>query len=1011
MRMNDKRGVALIPFALLVIMVVVVAGAVLFRVNNSFKRRAEAVMSAEKAVYLAEEGLACAYTELRRAHLDWFTHTISADGTLTKKAVSPRSGMRGRRFNQDGDYLPIIPACNQGDCEVKVRVYKGPKGNIWGVAKATYKGVTRVVRASLMAGNLLEFFHFYTTDHTFGRGYEADGRGFGKIYVNGNIKFEGRATFRNIALLSTNSTGHIYLKTWNKKPPYYYDTHGDLNHYDHIDGWAFLPMRNNEFFPGIRFNRDRYYGIKAYVPREGERSYSYDDIRVVDPVRYFEERPKNASEGPKFIFNKDVMAGTLNVPDAWDGKDIYMPRFVEYDNGKPVNYKFDIYSGEDKDKVDEKPVRFVRLYKKITDPDGNERWIITPDVASADYAQVFDGKDTTEETTEITIKYKEGDEWKERSIPLKEDGVTITAYEVEYRTICDETGRNCYREIARVIPHSKTYDADNELEWWRAKYPKAFNEDGTFKEETFEQKNIKDYIENGFTRKDAKYTEFGYPEYDGFNALNTGYYEHAERFKDWLKGEYNSSNAPENVKHKGFDLSDIIKEGSTGAVTLDPINIQSTLESQAEEGGIWIGYTTSRRSRGRNRRQEHLVVKVNGRVVYEEGVDEEFPDWLKEEKQVILGNALKYNGWGRNTRYGYEKKTADLLTIDLQKIPKAVLDSTNGVIWVNYRKSNERNDFNKALRLVHGERINREGGITVVTPQSVMIQGDFNYQHGAEVQHTEPCAIVTDSDVYILSKDFQAPDSPPAFADVVQPYRNVYDYLKDKLGKDYWPNPDVDCVEGTTFIGSDACVAKMREKVQKIEDVLLEFYTEELPEDVHKYGAPPTDKLKTLAESLNINVKEKGQILAYLRKWFYEGHHPRHPEEGLAPAMVMVEDDPDNRDVRINAAIVSGEHRGDDIHYIENWAWGNEEYANPASLRIEGMFPHVMNKDDKSVPTDRWSKFYSTYGFGGSIKPGPNPRYVAHDYSEEAPPGDFSYVGLAAYYIENDPEMFNRHPL
>ncbi len=1040
MKWKSREGFGLIAFAVVVTFVVFVGAGAFYATNVAQRKQTVAVEDARKAIYLAERGLAYAYTELREHHLNWFTHKIAGNKNLHPVGLAQRPDIKvdGADWATNGDYLPF------GDDSVRVRVYKDADDNIWAVAKATYNGVTRVIRASMVAGSLLEFFQFYTRWHSFPGYYKVDGKGFGKIYVNGSMRFDGRATFKNILLLSTNSTGHMYVRTDNKEAPYKWDVGSDSN-VSHIDGWALLPMRNDEFYDGIKFNRDRYYGMKFEAPEEGEAYQSlYESRWAYDPVRYFEQRPKRCDAAPKFIFQQDVMGSAIDL-HGQEEVTIYMPTKIYDESGNPVNYKFDIYKGKDADAIGEKPVKFLRFYKKIVEEDGSERWVITSDIDEADYAQVFDMQDTVAAgMNEVTVEYKEDGVWKKRTIPVKEDGITITSYEVKYEKVCDENGENCYNQISEVIPHQKTYDVEEEKAWWMAKYPSVFSTDENGNIVVTNPK-IEDYIKNGFTRNDAEYHNFGYPEYDGFNALNTGYHEHALRFKDWLEGKYNSPKAQPEEVHD-IDLTNIIKEGSTGAITLDPVDIGDTLSVQAKTGGIWIGYEKDEEG------NEHLAIYINGEKK-EEYDETNLPPWAKIE-EFITGNSFWYYGWDENTKYKYAVKKANVLTLDVKKMAEAgVLNETNGVIWVDYRLSSDANlaspsdnsnRYNKAIKIVNAEKIPRDGGITIASPQSVMIQGDFNYQQNSENQDFQPCAIVTDGDIYVLSKDFVPPDYVPAFSNVVEPYRNALTYLKKKLGSDYWPNPDSDCVN----LDEDACVAKLKEKLQKIEDALIDFYENQLPDDIRKYGAPARSQLEMLAESIDLNDRDPNQIRALLKSWFKIAHSPLDTavvpvfdedgnaigtervavgylenwgpgpiwtalNERLAPGMVMVKDDPDNRQVYINAAILSGEHRGDEIKYIENWWWfdPNSEYSNPAVLKIEGMFPHIMNKYNKKVPEDHWSPAYSSYNFSGSINPGDTPEYIAHDFSGNPPPGDFSYVGLSVYYIERDPAMFDKHPI
>ncbi len=1036
---RDRSGVLLIPFVLVLLVIGVVAGAVLFKMNVSEKRFMSSVEDVQKAIYLAEEGLALAYAELREQGVDWFNYQIGPDGeTLVPRILAqiPNPRIKGAQLDPTTrDYLPL------GDDRVRVRVYKDEDDNIWAVSRAEVNGVVRIVRASMVYGSLLEFFHFYNRGHVFGGDVRFDGKGMGKIYVNGNIKFNGRVYFIDVPMLSTNSAGRIYVQTDNKRPPYVGDHHifdardnSVKQNDEELDGLAYFPMINDEFYTGYS-SWKYYYSHGSGDEHEASIGAWWEEWW---PSRLLGLGAKRAWGWAEFQFHKDVMGDKIDLGDK-DFARVRTPTRVYDQSGSPVNYKFDIYKGKDHDEVGgeegEKAVRYVRLFRVArdengnvkTDENGNILWEFVSNPANADVAEVFDAKQTAiglvipdvdgkgvtvVSDNKISMKYiDENGNVQSREIPVYEGAKRVIYNQPVYTK--DENGN---KVLDHYIPHEVVYDVHKEKQLWARMFGKDHYNDIPEK--------MRQYIENGYTRDDAEFPEFGYPEYDGFNALNTGFGPHAQRFKDWIEGNY-APNLPkkddesdEDYKlrtgtNDSLDLTGIVKEGSTGAVTLEPIELKETIPYEAKERGVWIGY-----EKGADGNQ-HLRVYVGGSMIYEEGTSdpENWPTWLQVDN-FITGNTTK--GEKRVTAY----------TIDIQKLNESIPnidEDINGVIWINVKPPGGDKSYDRAVRIVHGETIPRDGGLTIATPQSVMIQGDLNYQHGADEQDYQPVAIITDSDVYVLSKDFTPPEYVPAYGGPVGPSNGWYNYLRDEVkkrvglskGENFWPDPNKD---------SDA---RYNAKLEAIRQAVKDFYNSKISDRDRKYGAPYMPDLEDYLDHQFDPSKENwDDIASKIDSIFKQSRNPltAHKVEvdtdgdgepdttewvtdhGLVPAMVAVKDDADNREVRINAAIVSSEPRGDSIKFIENWSWfGGDEYTYPASVRIEGMFPHVVSKDWIDGG-NRWSYDYNKANFTGSINANIPPTYVAHDYSNDPPPGDLSYVGLSAYFVERDPSMFGKHP-
>ncbi len=999
---KTKKGSVLLALAFVVMLIVGIVTTVLFNLNMVNKATLESTRDATIALYMAERGLIYAYTELQEHNLNWTTHTMdSQTGLLRPNTVHPTITVSGASFSQDGDYLPF------GTEDVRVRVYKDQNGTIWQVARAEYNGAVKVIRASMISGNLLEFLFFYNQKHTF-NGIYVDGKGIGKIYVNGDIKFYhwSETEFKDIAMLSTNADGAFRTEYQSKLPPYAWDMGKKIKYgylkemkyiysnkskvdawYDKnegaIDGWALLPMSKSELGGGD-FDRDYYYG------RDGTR-FAYD------PIRYLRAIPAySITSNVKFTFTGATQdAGYIDLNGASEAN-IDLPLRLFDSSGQPLDYDVDQYMqwspwefyyrdkyGEnltrDADEIDEKPVKFVRLYKDL----GNGKYKIVGDPRNADYAQVFDMKDTAAEgTTQIEMKYwdKAAGEWKTKTIPVKED------VNVEYKG---------------QLYH---YDTSSEEFWWKDKIENTDLSTYKFTKEQaidFNDTKIQDYIKNGFIRNDGNP---GNPEEGRFNALDTRYQFQALRFKDWLEGKYTAP-AGETGTNTTVDLSSIIKTGVNGAIDRVPISLNEALLPEARENGVWIGYE------GDDSSGYHLVVYINGEKKYDESSEEGLPDWLYQ-KHMIFSNELHYGDIvdGHPTSYRAQINQGDVLSIDVQAFTQDEdVKNSSGLVWIDYRnpQTDTRHNYKKAVRLVNGGDIDLENGLTVVSVQSVMIQDDFNTNPLDGEETPPPCAIVTDGYLYFLSKGFN-PDEHnfvPSFFEPILPYGDVTEYLREVLGDGYWPAVDD---------------PQREQKLQAIKDTLLDFYSN-LPADMKAYGAPPIDKISEITKGLDLEGNPE-QLNNRIVQYFKDAHDPRCTgSDCMLSGPLPAQYDPDDT-VEINAAIVRNENVPDYAYGLETWRWRNGDDwvgGGEPSIVVRGSFPRVMDTENNDI---RWSDVYSNYNFYLSLSTsdwrGVEGQFIPQrDVTwepfkfDKTPPGNLNYIGTTAYFIEKDPSMFDKHPI
>ncbi len=971
-RWKDKNGGMITLLSLIFMVLAVVWIGAMFSVSSARRKYSEGLGKAEQATFLAEKGIALAYTELKYHGFEWFTHTKDANGTLKEnpkiKSTDSLSYLyvKGAEWDKNGDYLPT------GDTHLRVRTYQDEANNIWIVARAEVDGVVRVARMRLESGSLYDYFMFVPGNLYLQNNYYFDGQGIGRIYVDGDIICEGKnIVFKDVPELSTGYSGTIRVRTWSKASPYQFDSQSSFAGSSDLDGYALLFTKKGEF----GYKKPCYPADLASEMKWSNYRASYIFSRYEDPSHW------DFYDTPKFIFTKEKMKDKVKGWDNYDPEEtevIAKVPFALYDDaGEPVKRDFDLYRGKDAKDVGEGgelPVKFVRFYYK--DKDG--KWKITSDPSKhrGVVAQVFDGKDTAKEMDHIDYKIN-GTIY---HIPVKESGIT---YEYDGKTI--------------------SFDVEYEKEWW-----------GDYLNDS------RQYVQNGYSRKDGDPSwqdpnnkNYKYPEHTWINVLDTGYSSHLERFKDWIEGNYNYDEEDENEAHK-LDLTGVIKIGGLGAKTQDPPEISTAFNTVAKSEGVWVGYEGN-----------VFTVYVNGNKVYYEGGPSPFPEWLEVEEF--------YTGNDKHHKNGIKAK---VLTVDIKKMAEELgdeLNKTNGVIWINYRNPEEDtdHDYNKAVRVMNGEVLPR--ALTIVTPQSVMIQGDFNCKDKSgspDDSEWKPASIITDGDIYVLSEHFNAPADVPAYkiprfpGDESYPYftsgsdyikrssREWWSYLLNKLGEDFWPKK-----------GEDETIK--RKKLEKIKKAIEEFYDNL---DDKKYGAPDMKKFKIE----DIDVKDVDSLSKAIIAAFYRTHDPKGSSPGYAKGMPLVKDSADDKHIYIYASIIrspSGNKRtGPRVYYLENWSWMNgydgswEKPPSDAEVVLKGMFPRVKSSEEEIAKNNRWSDDYSEYLFvsGGNLKkgqfeaikanPGPVPEYYAQDYNNNYPPGSLLVASVKAYYISSNPSDFDRHP-
>ena len=931
-----KQGSMLILLSIFFSMIVGGIVYLLYRSNISQQIVERTIKREQRLLYLADIGIAYALAEENNHGFLWFTHKILPDKTLQKNPSVPPPSLQNVYINANGEYVVI----DDPDKQVVVKTYQDSSGTTWILSKATIDGQIKIIRLAIGTRSLYDYFAYYCGDHFFGGGTTFDGRGFGKIYVNGRATFES-PVFKNIAELSTNSTGTFAVYSANKDAPYtvdmgYYDGRSGLDPDHAVDGYAFL----RTFYGGEL-------GFPSYTyPSDlaSERGFGPKEVWGI-----FKPVDRCFSGSPKFIFDPNVMNNDLaNKIGLTSYTELKMPRQLYTSSGDPANWDYDLYHWDDKGTglaTNETSVKFVRLY--YVDEDGHAHIIGNPDKAPPGktvYAQVYDKKDTSKETSTIHFLG--------RDIPVREDGVTYVWKD-----------KNGNEHSVKFDPAYEKYFWDHGQGW----YPSPSNDD---------------YIKNGYYRNS---------ETVPVNYLNTSHPEQQSAFRDWLTGNYHR-NPDDQENNTTLDLSYIIHEHSTGAKDIHQPEISTSFSNMAMFGGIWIGYEGDKLK---------VCTGVTGSGtpnchIYDNPDD--WPDWISPAEFYAgaggKGINIKNPDWNNTKAKTYYLRVID---IDLQKaIP--VLQQTNGIIWLNPTNDDQKYGYD-GIRIINGETIPRNGGITVVSPRNILVKGPLNKHDPQTDPAWQPTALITDSYVVMLSSNFPDPRRAPAYTYFPHPggtnNEKWYEYLmyrfeedpNDGFSKDdFWPMEGDDPLTLKKKI--NAITKKIKEYIDNRQD------TEFCDIDINEFE-------RIFSE----NPYNPSQIVKAINLAFTKLHHPDYgTDEDKAMPLNH------SGDYFLGASIVSSQHwcKSGSIQFLENRGWW-----------YTGQYPDsdlIWQGSSIGIPGS-WSGEAVWYGgtydpFGGKSYTPAKTQRIAVNYAKTGnyPPGNFAGGVKFIWYIEDDPEAFNKHP-
>ncbi len=246
---DNKTGMILIATLLVAMVVFILSGAYVTSSlvhNQSVQRQRDAI----RAFYLAEKGTEYAFVESRNNAWNWRTHEIAATDidsnglvddlqlVATPQAVSITDP--GVQYNSATGWVYTIVNPQNPAERVEIKTYTDPAqpGETWVLSRAVVNGAQKLVRYKISRNSMFKCFFYYPGSTTLSN-RTFDGKGVGKIFVNGNIYLHN-VNFIDMAEISTNSSGYISKHSFSYEAPYQLD---DMD--GSRDGRVFLPELAN----------------------------------------------------------------------------------------------------------------------------------------------------------------------------------------------------------------------------------------------------------------------------------------------------------------------------------------------------------------------------------------------------------------------------------------------------------------------------------------------------------------------------------------------------------------------------------------------------------------------------------------------------------------------------------------------------------------------------------------------------------------------------------------------
>ncbi len=671
MKRKKQNGMAIV--AVLIINFILGAFILgLLSYTTVLKQREQDKINTERAMFLAQRGIAYAYTEMRLHGYSWFTHkVVGQTNKLVPIAATPNVILPSADIGPKGCYRPF------GDDSVLVKIYSDKDGNIWMKAQGKSKDKTFILISGVGVSSLYDYFLFIPDENPYIHG-KYDGEGIGKIYISGNVKLSASSKFYDVPEIKLSSKGSFLQYSG------YYSPHTAIAEKKSIGSG--LDGYGEEFMPRLDPKTKHTYSDENPLPW-GERKYDFS--RNWPPYQF---RPPDclfyATSGKSaHIEFSDEHADLIGYISKTS---IDIPAYFE-----GYEWKWDGINGDVATETKKGTI--------LTSPTG--------DIANMDY----------------------WDEIKQRNKSL-----------LNARIPADEEDL--------LPPYMK----------------KVTVKDAKGKEvETYEF-----YVPKGKEEVDV----------DFLNSY------HQEDAWDNFLSKYGTSST------KG--LKNILKDGHNGGEDLAPLEINTAIKEEAQTTGIYAAIKLVLGKEGPLSRDYIFSLseagtkyecKINESEGKLEGAPDKCPNWIKEtfkpKKDMFVNYYLCLDE-------DYKVNKEDLMEMDISKLKEHIdKNSPTGMEnvvffdfgenavevektetfnkvpkifasrWEKIFKAKAASFFSGGIILEKGEEL-PEGGLTLVTPQNIYVHGDYNLHTEGE-DKWQPASLITDSNIVVLSDNFEFPDRMP----------------------------------------------------------------------------------------------------------------------------------------------------------------------------------------------------------------------------------------------------------
>ncbi|MCK5494621.1 MAG: hypothetical protein KAJ14_16040, partial [Candidatus Omnitrophica bacterium] len=215
-----KKGIVLISCFYVMVILLGLSSIAFMRMANETKL-SQINLDSKQAFYEAESGISYAQGEAARNGFTWFTH-IQKD----QPATGVTTTIPGATIDNNGFY--VVAGKNFKVQAFPETINGIPTGIITFLSQAESNGITRTLEFRLGQKSAYEYFMFFPQGKTIGS-VTYNGRNFGGMHINGNIRLTGNPRFYFLTELTSGSNdpnqGFIYRST-----NQYADYHGTINY-------------------------------------------------------------------------------------------------------------------------------------------------------------------------------------------------------------------------------------------------------------------------------------------------------------------------------------------------------------------------------------------------------------------------------------------------------------------------------------------------------------------------------------------------------------------------------------------------------------------------------------------------------------------------------------------------------------------------------------------------------------------------------------------------------------